>query len=49
MKKKSENKDSMFNHEEYVENKNFKFSLNSNEFHSKALKSILEKNKNDIN
>jgi len=39
--------DNMLKLEEYTENKNSKFSLNSNEFHSKALKSILEKNKNE--
>ena len=46
-KEKNENKDNMLKIEEYTENKNSKFSLNSNEFHSKALKSILEKNKNE--
>ena len=46
-KEKNEIKDNMLKLGENAENKNSKFSLNSNEFHSKALKSILEKNKNE--
>ena len=46
IEEKNDNKDDDINLE-YLESKNPEFSLKSKEFHSKALKSILEKNKND--